>query len=229
MYKLLNDILVPIDTKRQSPIAIDRTMHVAERFNCKVHVLHVADSYLQSTKTERAIAEYAALHHVDLILAQKSPQLVPFFPAALDINRLAARTNCPVLSLWDLSFNGIQNIVLPIAGYLPVRRIMLATYLARTFNAVIHLISLTGNDAAANSRSQAYLQKTYQLLKENTTLAVKCNTVEGRSIADTTLEYAKKIKADLILANPGAESLLSGRMFPKFLFSQTSIPVMTVV
>lgn len=229
MYKLLNDILVPIDPKRQSPIAIDRTMQVAERFNCKVHVVHVADSFLHRAKAERTIAEYTATHHVDLILAQKSPQLLPFVPAGIDINRLAARTNCPVLSLCNLWFNGIENIVLPIAGYLPTRRIMLATYLARTFNASVHLISLTGSDATANSRNQAYLQKTFQLLKENTSIAVKCNSLEGRSIADTTLEYAKRIKADLILANPGAESLLSGRMFSRFLFNQTSIPVITVV
>lgn len=227
MYKLLNDILVPIDPKRQSPISIDRTMQVADKFNCKVHVLHVADNFLNRVRTERAIAEYVAIHHIDLILAQKPSHLLPFIPMGLDVNRVAARTNCPVLSC-DLSFNGIRNIVLPITGYLPMRRIMLATYLARTFYASIHLISLTGIDAAANSRNQAYLQKTFQLLKENTTLAVKCNTIEGRSIADTTLEYAKRIKADLILANPGAESLLSGRMFAKFLFNQTNIPVITL-
>jgi K+-sensing histidine kinase KdpD len=229
MYKLLNDILVPIDPKRQSPIAIDRTMQVADRFNCKVHVLQIADSFLSRTKTERAIAEYVAIHQIDLILVQKPSLLLPFIPVGLDVNRVAARTNCPVLSLCDLSFNGIRNIVLPITGYLPMRRIMLATYLARTFNASIHLISLTGTDTAANSRNHAYLQKTFQLLKENTSLAVKCNTMEGTSIADTTLEYAKRIKADLILANPGAESLLSGKMFAKFLFNQSSIPVITAV
>lgn len=229
MYKLLNDILVPVDPKRQSPIAIDKTMQVADRFNCKVHVLRVADNFLNRGKTERAIAEYVAIHHIDLILAQKSHHLLPFFPMGLDVNRVAARTNCPVLSLCDLSFNGIRNIVLPITGYLPMRRIMLATYLARTFNASVHLISLTSSDATANSRNQAYLQKTFQLLKENTSVAVKCNTMEGRSIADTALEYAKRIKADLILANPGAESLLSGRMFGKFLFNQSSIPVITAV
>lgn len=229
MYKLLNDILVPVDPRRQSPIAIEKTVQAAERFNCRVHMLHVASDRFHRSKAERAIAEYVALHHIDLILAQQLPPVIPFIASGLDINRLAARTNCPVLSLTHLSFNSIRNIVLPIAGYLPMRRIMLATYLARNFNAVIHLISLTGVDAAANSRNHAYLQKTYQLLKENTNLPVNFHTMEGRSIADTTLEYARRIKADLILANPGAESLLSGRMFARFLFNQSSIPVLTVV
>lgn len=229
MYKLLNNILVPIDPKRQSPIAIEKTMQVARKFNCEVHVLNVEGGFWQRTRRERVIAEYAAVHRIDLILAQKSPQLLPFIPMGLDINRLAARTSCPVLSISDLSFSGIRNIVLPVAGYLPLRRIMLATYLARNFNAAIHLISLTSGDATAQNRNQAYLHRTFQLLKENTTLAVKCNTMEGRSIADTTLEYAKRIKADLILANPGPESLLSGRMFARFLFNQNNIPVITVV
>jgi K+-sensing histidine kinase KdpD len=229
MYKLFNNILVPIDAKQQSPIAIEKTMQVARRFNCEVHVLEVTGGFLQRTKKERAIAEYAAIHSIDLILAQKRQHLLPFFPAGLDINRLAAKTNCPVLSLCDLTFSGIKNIVLPIAGYLPLRRVMLATYLARNFNAAIHLIALNNGDATAQNRNQAYLHRAFQLLRENTTLAVKCSTMEGRSIADTTLEYAKRIKADLILANPGEESLLSGRMFARFLFNQSNIPVLTVI
>ena len=85
---------------------------------------------------ENSIAEYAAITHIDLILAQKPTSLIPGLNSRLNINRLASKTNAAVLSLLPTpSFKGIKNIVLPVSGYLPLRRIMLATYLAKNFNA----------------------------------------------------------------------------------------------
>ena len=102
--------------------------------------------------------------------------------------------------------------------------------MAKDSNAAIHLISLTGQHALTDLKNHAYLEKAYQLLRENTSLPIKCKTVEGENIADTTLEYARKVEADLILVN-GSESVLSGslnRLFAKFLFNHSSIPVITV-
>lgn len=181
---------------------------------------------------ENSIADYAAISHIDLILAQKQPSVIPGINAGININRLAAQTNAAVLSLLPTpSFKGIKNIVLPVSGYLPTRRIMLATYLAKNFNSAIHLISLTGSSNVSESKCHAYLEKAYQLLRENTNLPIKCKTIIGKNIADTTLEYAKRMDAGLILVNQGTESLLSGPsnpMFAKFLFNQSSIPVITV-
>ncbi|HYC29347.1 MAG TPA: hypothetical protein VEB42_11030, partial [Chitinophagaceae bacterium] len=94
----------------------------------------------------------------------------------------------------------------------------------------IHLISLSTNNAAAQKR-YVYLEKAYQLLRENTNLPIRCKMVVGENIADTTLEYARNVEADLILVKAGDESLLSGpmnRLFSKFLFNRSTIPVITV-
>ncbi|HVK48305.1 MAG TPA: universal stress protein, partial [Pseudobacter sp.] len=65
----------------------------------------------------------------------------------------------------------------------------------------------------------------------NTNLNIECHTIHGGNIADTTLQYATDINADLIVVNPGKEMLLSGfvnRLFARLLFNESRIPVMTV-
>jgi nucleotide-binding universal stress UspA family protein len=189
-------------------------------------------THIMEGNLEIALAQYAVLNRIDLILVHKRNTAFEGLLPGLNINRLAARTGSPVLSLQsDPSMAGIKNIVLPIGAHLPLRKIMLAIYMARDSSAAIHLISLTGSNAAMESKSHVYMEKAYQLLRENTSLAIKCKTVEGANIADTTLEYARRVEADLILVNPGDESLLSGplnRLFSKFIFNRSSIPVITV-
>ncbi|HEY0677399.1 MAG TPA: universal stress protein [Chitinophagaceae bacterium] len=180
---------------------------------------------------EKSIEEYVAINRIDLVIALKQGGMLGSLNARMNINRLAGRIGCPVLSLQSRpSFEDIRNIVLPVGDNLPLRKMMLAIYLAKQSNAAIHLITLSKNNASS-SKSQVYLEKTYQLLRENTGYAIKCSTVVGENIADTTLEYARNVEADLILVNPGSESLLSGpmnRLFSKFLFNSSSIPVLTV-
>ena len=270
MYRLFNNILIPVDLRRDTLPMVEKALIIATRFDSNVHLLYVmkksiwplqnfpkqiahkkkqlnelkekyspsiAKGFLLHTQVtegdlENSVADYAAISHIDLILAQKRTSFIPGFPAGLNINRLASKTNAAVLSLLPTpSFRGIKNIVLPVSGYLPLRRIMLATYLAKNFHSAIHLIGLTGSAVLTDAKCHAYLEKAYQLLRENTNLPIKCKTIIGENIADTTLEYAKRVEASLILVNQGSESLMSGPsnpMFAKFLFNQTSIPVITV-
>jgi nucleotide-binding universal stress UspA family protein len=267
MYKLFNNILVPV-TSQYPAVAVEKAVHLSNQFNCDVHLLNVtgrqfwqssckaAEKKMQLNELkekyahalprgsfmhtgvgednlENALASYVALHSIDLILAHPKRSRFNVFDVGVNVNKLAARTGCPVLSLQaGPPSERIRNIVLPVGSHLPLRKLMLAIYMAKDANAAIHLISLSGNNAAAEAKSHVYLEKTYQVLRQNTSLPIKCKTMIGENIADTTLEYAKHVEADLILVNPGPESLLSGpmnRMFSKFLFNRSNIPVLTVV
>jgi K+-sensing histidine kinase KdpD len=154
------------------------------------------------------------------------------FSRSFNINRISKKTGCPVLTVKGTArLEAIKNIVLPVDAHLPLRKVMFASYLARHFNARIHLIALSEPGDEDNVENKVYLYKTYQLLRENTNLTVECHTVHGGNIADTTLEYARQINADLIVVNPGKEMLLSGfvnRLFARLLFNESRIPVMTV-
>jgi K+-sensing histidine kinase KdpD len=108
---------------------------------------------------------------------------------------------------------------------------MFASYLARKYDSTIHLLSITADVLDPDTSKNQYLQKAYQLLRDNTNLSIECHTMRGHNIADSTLRFAEKIKADLIVVNPGEESMLSGffsKLFRGFLFNESRIPVMTI-
>lgn len=156
--------------------------------------------------------------------------------SASGINRLARKTNCPVLMLRQaLTVEQVRNIVLPVARRLPVRKLLVAGYLARIFKARIHLVALAGKQSNSmditKNQENIYLHKAYQLLKEHTNLDIECREIPGQHIAGSTLQYARQVKADLILVNPGKESALPGivnRLFDRFIFHRSGIPVMTI-
>jgi nucleotide-binding universal stress UspA family protein len=179
---------------------------------------------------EKIITEYAIQHSIDLVILGRTKQWW-FFDTALDVNKLARNIDCPVLTVKDTPhLEKLKNIVLPVNSHLPVRKIIMASYFANAFNAKIHLIALSKH-MKTNEGHDPYLYKSYQLLNDNTKLSVECHAIAGENLADTTLEYAERIKADLIVVNPGKELRLRGFthfLFPRFIFNKCPIPVMTI-
>jgi len=192
-------------------------------------------SYVKG-EVEQKVGEYAIRNFIDVIMVGRSGHGLPgSLFGSLSINRLARRTKSAVLTVNEVSdgpaLEKVQNIVLPVAANLPMRKIMLASYVARKSNAKIHLIGLTKRHPFSSVNDALYLYKTFQFLRDNTNLDVEYHILPGENIADKTLEYARGINADLIVVNPGKELLLSGfinKVFARFIFSESPIPVMTI-
>ena len=184
-------------------------------------------------EVEQKVGEYAIKNFIDVIMVGRSGHSLPgSLFGSLSINRLARRTRSAVLTVNDgPALENVQNIVLPVAAHLPMRKIMLASYVARKSNAKIHLIGLSKRHPFTAVNDAQYLYKTFQLLRDNTNLDVEYHMLPGENIADKTLEYARGINADLIVVNPGKELLLSGfinKIFARFIFNESPIPVMTI-
>jgi nucleotide-binding universal stress UspA family protein len=180
---------------------------------------HVAEGGM-----ERTIRTFTMKHEIDLaILTYRRRFAWSKWLNRININRLTKKIQCPILNIPEsTSIHHIRNIVLPVTNVLPLRKIMFASYLAQYHDARIHLVALKDN---------SYLYKSYQLLRDNTDLAIECHPVSGENIANTTLQYAESVKADLIVVQPGKEAELPGilnSIFSRFLFSASRIPVMAV-
>jgi len=189
---------------------------------------------IEKGRQETCITNYAIKSHIDLVVLGKAH---PLLSAGLfmhsGINRLSKKTGCPVLTLQSRSnLDSVRNIVMPVGpSFLPIRKLMFATYLAKKYNSRLHLVTLSGSQPDPDADTNAYLLKAYRLIRDNTEVPVECKSLAGGNIATSTLQYAKDVKADLIVINPGKESLLSGfinRIFSRFLFNESRIPVMTV-
>jgi len=193
---------------------------------------------------ERQIIDYTKRHGIDLILlVRKKKPGHPLFqhPVGADVDRLVDKALCPVLSVFEQpSFSSLKKIVLPVGDHIPMRQLVFATYLGRTVNSTIHLVapgSSHNHGFAVEARDN--LHKCYRLLRENTSLSIECQASPEEDPEDAAWDYAKKIKADLILTSPGKASMHDGfwtrlrniflkRPASHSLSNTFSIPVMTI-
>lgn len=125
----------------------------------------------------------------------------------------------------------IKTIVLPIGKYIPQKRIRLAYELAKKFTARIHLIALNMQDGKSNGEYAKTLIASYRCLKDVSNMPIECNTVQGKNLAEASMNYAKVVGADLILINEGAESDLNKNIISTWrgnIVNNSSVPVLSV-
>ena len=150
----------------------------------------------------------------------------------IDVNRLSQQTQCPVLTITNgFEIGHIQNIVVPVNDFLPVRKLTAATFLSKKYNGMVHLLGKRSESYSEDKTNTVCLTKAYQLLSEYTNVRVHCSSDKGSSVASGALEYARKVDADLIVVNPGKESMLNGifsSWMSKYLHRESNIPVLTI-
>ncbi len=179
------------------------------------------------------VKEQVITNKIDLVVIPKNEK--KFLGALLyriNINRLTLQTQCPVLTVTrDFNISHLQHIVVPVADFIPVRKLKTATYLARRVNGIIHLMGYTGDSLSDRDKSTKSLTRSYQFLQDYTNVQVYCADSTRSNTAEETLAYARKVKADLIVVNPGRETLLKGwlgKLMGKYLYKESNIPVLTV-
>ncbi|HTE26690.1 universal stress protein [Flavitalea sp.] len=218
-----------------------RLFQLQNKYTYRLHPGQSIHSSVRKGNRNRAVIEYALRYNIDLVIIGRVTGVVRnLIIGRYRINEITKQIECPVLTVrkdaahdqWINSANHQwMNIVLPVCSMLPIRKIMFASYLARKYNSKIHLLSIAGDEKEEDADHNQYLYKAYQLLRDNTNLMIECHTIRGHNIADSTLRFARKINADLIVVNPGKESRLSGfvnKLFDGSLFTESGIPVLTI-
>ncbi len=279
MKKLFSRILVPVNFNRNTEMALQKAVQVANEFSCDLHLLHVQtplnvipflydgtvsgtlfqpsagsaaqkldqlaaahkpdlnEGLLMTTEVlsgnwQRVMREVIIVQHIDLVLVPKYHRR---FPGALvqliNVNRLSQQTGCPVLTVTrNFDIGHLQHIVVPVADMVPLRKLVVATYLARKFDGIIHLMGQNRSSSGEIKSSRSML-RSYQLLRDYSSVRVYCSTHDENEGAGGTLAYAKNVHADLIVVNPGKESVtkgLFGHWPGKYLFRESPIPVLTI-
>ena len=123
------------------------------------------------------------------------------FWSGSNANRIVSASNVPVLTIRggvDISQN-LDNIVLPLDSTKVTReKIPIVAELAGYFNSEVHILGLqTSSHADIRYRIKAYVAQAEDYFKERD---IKFLSVfmDSEQITDDTLEYAKKIKANMI-------------------------------
>ncbi len=148
--------------------------------------------------------------------------------SSVTIGRLARKIAVPVLAIRSTGLvSHFKKIVLPVTGEIPLRRIKMATMLARSFKSTVYLVGLSDEE----NRAAQILNKTLDVLQSISTIPVQCFWLEGKNLAKSTLEFSKRINADLILANPLKEFNLPGwwsKLTQNLISYNSNIPVITI-
>jgi nucleotide-binding universal stress UspA family protein len=222
--------LLPYDNTADISNALKRLEDMKDRYRqhlCGAGKIEI--SLLQGSPSQQ-LMNYIEQYSMDLVVVGLSKfNLVHRIVSAVSISRLARKTNVPVLAIRSSGLvSHFKKIVLPLTNDVPVRRIQMATMLARSFQSTVYLVSLRKDD---NNAAEMILNKTLQVVQSLSTIPVQCFLLEGKNLAKSTLEFSKRINADLIMANPLKEFHMPGwwnRITRKLLSYGSKIPVITV-
>lgn len=188
---------------------------------------------VQSGNWEKILKEYIISRHIDLTIIPRNDKLFSGSVInVINVDRLAQQTHCPLLTLtpqFDISH--LNNIVVPVDHFLPVRKLSVATFLACRFHAVVHLVGHNDNYDGEDLTNSLCVAKSYQLVTKYSPVKIHYPEEAGKPFAARILKYAQKLKADLIVVNPGGETKLRrwfSSFLGKYLYRESRIPVLTV-
>jgi nucleotide-binding universal stress UspA family protein len=177
----------------------------------------------------KELAGYILDYDIDMVVLGLSRfNLVNRMLSSISISRLARRTNIPVLAVGP---GGLvchfKKIILPLHNEASLKRIRMATMLARTFRSTVYMLALREE----NNVAEKMINEALEIVQSISTIPVQGIILEGKNLAETTIDFAKKINADLIMIYPLKEFNLPGwwnRLTNKLLSYGSQIPVLTM-
>jgi len=186
-------------------------------------------SVLQGSRLTQLL-QYIRQYEMDLVVTGLSKfNFLHRIISSASISRLAKKADIPVLAIKS---GGLvchyKKIVLPVYGEVPMRQIRLAALLGRAFKSTVYFVSLRKH---ADSKHQNILDTALEMVQSISTIPVQSFLLEGQNLAKSTLEFSRKINADLIMINPSKDFRLPGlwsRLTNKLLSYGSRIPVVTI-
>jgi len=168
-----------------------------------------------STHVQRSIIQKAKEIKADLIVIGKHSYHKWFtFLNTVSPNKIAKSAGCPVLTFKPGSlYTKIRSIVVPIGPVIPQRKVDLIVALKQKFRITIHLVTVISKKQNANDFSAYSLLETYRFIKDTVQCPLDHEVLHGENVAQLTFDYAKNIKADMLLLEPESETKLSS--FPQ--------------
>ncbi|MEX6690619.1 universal stress protein [Danxiaibacter flavus] len=178
---------------------------------------------------QAVLADYIDKYKMDLVIKGLSRfNLLHRIWSTVSISSLARKTNVPVLAVRSSGLiSHFKKIVLPLHDHVPMRRIRFAAMLGRYFKSTIYVLSLKKDNGA----DIPILNDTLEIIQSLTTIPVQSFILEGKNLAKATLDFSKKINADLIMITSMKEYCLPGlwnKITQKLLSYKSNIPVLTV-
>ena len=222
-------IFTPYESHAERMNNYERLKELAGRYSNELCCSGKIEVSVLEGNPEKKLTEYIRDFDMDMLIIGLSKfNLAQRIVSSISISRLARKTNVPVLAVGSSGLiRHFKKIILPLHEDVSMRRIKMATMLARTFRSTIYIVTLRRENNAA----EKIMNEALQMVQSISTIPVQGIILEGKNLAKTTLDFSKKINADLIMINPLKEFNLPGwwnRLTNKLLSYGSTIPVMTM-
>jgi nucleotide-binding universal stress UspA family protein len=252
-------ILIPIDFTKQSLAAIKQSYNLAKYTHSKLVLLHVyqnsgSESFDALTKlakqTEQESSVPTEFMNVKGDIYDETDRVAEEIKATLIIaglechmkfrniigssaSKLIRKAPCPVITIRGHEHrDGCENILLPLDLSPETReKTDVAVQFAKYFGASIRILGVfDAKDADYENKLLAYSHQVKQFIKSK---GISCTnkSIPTTDIAETVVEYANKIEADLIMIMNKPE-LTVGEFFKgtdsQKIVDISNIPVMTI-
>ncbi|MBS1650549.1 MAG: universal stress protein [Bacteroidetes bacterium] len=252
-------ILIPIDFSKQSLSAINQSYNLARYTHSKLVLLHVysktgEESYDALNKLTKQTEEESGVPtefmNVKGDIYEETDRIASEINASLimvgleshmrfrDIvgssaSKLIRKVPCPIITIrGDEHRDGCENILLPIdLSNVSREKVDVAVQFAQFFGASIRILGVFDpNDAVYENKLLAYSHQVKQFIK-NKGISCTNKSIPTKQIAETVVEYANKIEADLIMImnkpSLGVSEFFGGTDAQRIV-DISNIPVMTI-
>lgn len=157
------------------------------------------------------LEQYVNRHQIDLVVTARSGNNHFFSRLFLEHGsylRLSKQTGIPLLSvLQQKNTLAIKSVLISITGAFADTKIQIALEIAKRYNAQIHIVTILNNsETDIKERIDAFYHS-FKILSEYG-YSPKYKILQGGRICESMMQYARQIKADLILVNPDKEYLV---------------------
>lgn len=252
-------ILIPIDFTKQSLLAIKQSYNLAKYTHSKLVLLHVyerkeEDSFEALTRLAKQTEQesgvptefmnlqgdiYAETDRVaeelkaTLIIAGLESHMRFRNIVGSSASKLIRKAPCPVITIRGNEHrDGCEHILLPIDLSPETReKVDIAIQFAKYFGASVRILGVFDiDDSEYENNLLAYSHQVKQFIKSK---GISCTnkSIPTKNLAETVVEYANKIEADLIMImnKPGLSvgEFFSGTEAQKIV-DISNIPVMTI-
>lgn len=252
-------IIIPIDFSEQSLLAIKQSYNLAKYTHSKMVLLHVynkvgEESYEALTKlTKQTEAESGVpceFMNVKGDVYEETDRIAEEIKASLIIvgleshmrfrniigtsaSKLVRKAPCPVITIRGREHrDGCENILLPLDLSRESReKVDVAVQFAHFFGASIRILSVfSPSDLSYENQLLAYAHQVKQFVKNK---GVSCTnkSIASDNVAETVVDYANKIEADLIMImnkpDLSVKEFFSGTDAQRIV-DISNIPVMTI-
>lgn len=252
-------IIIPIDFTEQSIYAITQSYNLAKYTNSKLLLLHVYEKqgeerFEEITKLSKKTAEEGgvpcdfmnikgSIYKETVRVAEETSAKMIVVGVESHMERtdilsesaseMVRKSPCPVITIRGREQrDGCENILLPIDLSRDSReKVDIAVEFAKYFGAAIRILGIYSlKDEKYENQLHAYVHQVKQFIKAK---GVTCSnkTMPSENIAETVVEYANKIEADLIMImnkpDLSLREMFLGTVSQRVI-DISNIPVMTV-